>query len=73
LKQCRKVGYHQKTDLACLSILFANETGCSTNRLNDGKVGCEILIMPKTIWGCFSTYRGSHQPVFFCSYLPFQN
>jgi hypothetical protein len=28
-------------------LLFEDETGCSTNQLNDGKVGVEVFIVPK--------------------------
>ncbi len=30
-------------------LLFMDETGCNTNQLNDGKVGGELFIMPKTV------------------------
>jgi hypothetical protein len=29
-------------------LLFVDEMGCNTNQLNDGKVGEELFIMPKT-------------------------
>jgi hypothetical protein len=41
---------YKLTYLDC--ILFVDETGCSTNQLNNGRVGGELCILPKNNSEC---------------------